>query len=43
MILVTFVLDIYRVRFRYLKHSSQISVSCKLDIIAHSNLYIPIL
>lgn len=32
MILVTFVLDIYRVRFRYLSYSSQISINYKLDI-----------
>jgi len=34
-----FVLDIYRVRFRYLSYSSQISINYKLDITKNSNLY----
>ena len=37
--LATLVLDIYCVRHRYLSRSSQISVSCELDIIKNCILY----
>ena len=36
---VSFVSDICRARFRYLSRSSQISVSCELDIIKNCILY----
>ena len=36
---ITFILDIYHVRLRYLSHPSQISVSYDLDIIENYYLY----
>jgi len=38
-ILVTTFSDVYHARFRYLSHSSQISVRCKLDIITNYTSY----
>jgi len=37
--LVTFVSDIYHVRFRYLSVASQISISFNLDIITNNHIY----
>jgi len=38
-----FVSDIYHARLRYLSRSSQISISCKLDITKNNNRYVAIL